>query len=291
MRTLLVIGIGAGDPEQLTVEAINALNTVEVFFVFGKESAPDLTEARRRLCRRYIRGERYRMVEITDPPRDRGATDYSGAVADWRDARTAELTKALRTELGPDGRGGILVWGDPALYDGTIRIIETILEQGRLELDYRVIPGISSVQLLTARHRIPLNQVARPVHITTGRRLREGLPAGVDDVVVMLDAGLACTDLRTQPGWHIYWGAYLGTEDEALVSGPLDGVIDEIHRTRRRLRERKGWIMDTYLLRRATTLPSDTGNTSPRDIGPTSSRDTSPTLPSDSGPRSPRSTD
>ncbi|HWN34696.1 MAG TPA: precorrin-6A synthase (deacetylating) [Pseudonocardia sp.] len=253
MRTLLVIGIGAGDPAQLTIEAIDALNSVEVFFVFGKENAAELTEMRRQICQRYIRDDGYRVVEIADPPRDRGAADYAGAVREWRDARTAELARALQTELGPDGRGGILVWGDPSLYDGTIRIIETILEQGRLELDYRVVPGISSVQILTARHRIPLNQVARPVHITTGRRLLEGLPAGVDDVVVMLDAGLACAALRGDPGWHIYWGAYLGTKDEALVAGPLDEVLDEIERTRRELRERKGWIMDTYLLRRART--------------------------------------
>lgn len=249
-RTLLVIGIGAGDPEQLTVEAINALNSVEVFFVFGKENATELTEMRRQICQRFIRDDGYRVVEIADPPRDRGAADYAGAVRDWRDARTAELAAALERELGPDGRGGILVWGDPSLYDGTIRIIESILAHGHLELDYEVIPGISSVQILTARHRIPLNQVARPVHITTGRRLLEGVPAGVDDVVVMLDAGLSCAALRGEPGWHIYWGAYLGTKDEALVAGPLDGVLDEIQRIRAELRERKGWIMDTYLLRR-----------------------------------------
>jgi precorrin-6A synthase len=250
VRTLLVIGIGAGDPEQLTVEAINALNSVEVFFVFGKENAAELTEMRRQICERYIRTDGYRVVEIADPPRDRGAADYAGAVREWRDARTARLAGALEAELGPHGRGGILVWGDPSLYDGTIRIIESIIAHGRLELDYQVIPGISSVQILTARHRIPLNQVASPVHITTGRRLLEGVPAGVDDVVVMLDAGLACAALRHEPGWHIYWGAYLGTKDEALVAGPLDDVLEEIQRTRAELRERKGWIMDTYLLRR-----------------------------------------
>jgi precorrin-6A synthase len=251
VRKLLLIGIGAGDPDHLTLQAVDALNAVDLFVVFEKENGSELSEARRQICERFVRREDYRLIEVVDPPRDRGAADYTGAVRDWRDARARELERVLATELGPDGSAGILVWGDPALYDGTIRIVEWILEQGRLELDYEVIPGISSVQVLTARHRIPLNQVARPVHITTGRRLKEGLPAGVDDVVVMLDAGLACTELRTEPGWHIYWGAYLGTKDEALVAGPLDEVIDEIQETRRALRERKGWIMDTYLLRRA----------------------------------------
>jgi precorrin-6A synthase len=256
VRKLLLIGIGAGDPDHLTLQAIDALNAVDLFVVFEKENGSELSEARRQIRERFVRRADYRLLEIVDPPRDRAAADYTGAVRDWRDARARELERVLATELGPDGSAGILVWGDPALYDGTIRIVEWILEQGRLELDYEVIPGISSVQVLTARHRIPLNQVARPVQITTGRRLREGLPAGVDDVVVMLDAGLACSELRTEPGWHIYWGAYLGTKDEALVAGPLDEVIDEIQETRRALRERKGWIMDTYLLRRAAPDPA-----------------------------------
>jgi precorrin-6A synthase len=48
----------------------------------------------------------------------------------------------------------------------------------------------------------------------------------------------------------IYWGAYLGTPDEILVSGPLAEVAEEIRRVRAEARERKGWMFDTYLLRR-----------------------------------------
>jgi precorrin-6A synthase len=135
------------------------------------------------------------------------------------------------------------------LYDGTIRTVETIVRGRRLPLDYEVIPGISSVQALAARHRVTLNRVGRPVHITTGRRLADGLPDWVDDAVVLLDAGPSCGHLRGQ-GFDIYWGAYLGTPDEALVAGALDEVLDQIVRTREELRGRKGWIMDTYLLRR-----------------------------------------
>jgi len=58
--------------EQLTVEAINALKHGGSLLRLRKESATDLNEARRRLCRRYIRGDSYRMVEIVDPPREPG---------------------------------------------------------------------------------------------------------------------------------------------------------------------------------------------------------------------------
>jgi precorrin-6A synthase len=245
MRKVLIIGVGAGDPEHVTVQAINAMNAVDVFFVLDKgEAAAELTEARKALVERYVTRPGARTVVIADPPRDRAAADYTGAVEDWRDERARRLGAAIGHELGPDGVGGILAWGDPALYDGTIRVLDGI---GGVE--YEVIPGISSVQILTARHRVTLNRVAGPVHITTGRRLAAGWPAGCDDVVVMLDAGLSCRRYRDEP-IDIYWGAYLGTPDEILRRGRLGEVLDEIEAVRAEARARKGWIMDTYLLRR-----------------------------------------
>ena len=250
MRKLLVIGVGVGDPDFVTIQAINALNAVDVLFVLDKGAhAVDLAVARQRICDRYIKDEGYRTVPVVDPPRDRTAADYPAAVREWRDERARRLEQAIASELDDNGCGGFLVWGDPALYDGTIRILETILARGTLTFEYEVIPGVSSIQALAARHRIALNRVAGPVHVTTGRRLADGLPDGVDDIVVMLDADLACRAFAGDDV-DIYWGAYLGTEDETLVSGRLADVIEEIEKTRRELRERKGWIMDTYLLRR-----------------------------------------
>lgn len=250
VRKVLIIGIGAGDPEHVTVQAVNAMNAVDVFFVLDKgDTTADLTEARRAICERFATQRPFRTVVIADPPRDRTAADYPGAVRDWRDERARLIEEALLAELGDDGVGGILAWGDPALYDGTIRILDTIAARGTVPVTYEVVPGITSVQALTARHRIMLNRVAGAVHITTGRRLAAGWPEGCDDVVVMLDADLACRAYRDED-LDIYWGAYLGTPDELLVAGRLGKVIDEIEAVRREARARKGWIMDTYLLRR-----------------------------------------
>ncbi len=52
---------------------------------------------------------------------------------------------------------------------------------------------------------------------------------------------------------EIFWGAYVGTADEILVSGKLSDVLDEIERVRHEARSKKGWIMDTYLLRKPQT--------------------------------------
>jgi precorrin-6A synthase len=250
MRRVLVIGIGAGDPEHVTVQAINALNEVDVFFVIEKGHETDeLVLLRKEICERYIDEQTYRIVEITDPPRDRTTPAYRAAVEEWR-ARRAELwERAIADELDDDGCGAFLVWGDPSLYDSTLAVLEQILARGTVAFEHEVVPGISSVQALTARHRMPLNRVGGAVQITTGRRLAEGFPDGVDEVVVMLDADCSFRHLQDD-ALEIHWGAYLGMEDEILVSGRLDEVGGEIERLRREARERKGWIMDAYLLRR-----------------------------------------
>jgi precorrin-6A synthase len=250
VRRLLIIGIGAGDPEQVTVQAIKALNQADVFFVVDKGAdKQDLMLLRQQICERYIENRSYRIVSIPEPERDRAAPAYRQAVEQWRQERAGLWARVIRDELADDGCGGLLVWGDPGLYDSTLAIVEQIIATG-LDLDYEVIPGISSVQALAARHRVSLTQVGRPLHITTGRRLAEdGMPAGCDDVVVMLDASCAFASIE-EPGIDIYWGAYLGTKDEIIHNGPVGEVGDQIRAARAGARASKGWIMDTYLLRR-----------------------------------------
>jgi precorrin-6A synthase len=249
MRRLLVIGIGTGDPEQLTLQAVRALNRVDVFFVADKGSEKGaLLELRREICRRFIEGRAYRMVELPDPVRDPDVAAYGSRVEAWHAERAALLTQALRAELAEDGCGGLLVWGDPSLYDSTLRILERVRASAALELEIEVIPGISAPQVLAARHQIVLNRIGGALHITTGRRLREGAAEG-DDVLVMLDG--ECSFERIAPDdVEIYWGAYLGTPHEILRAGPLRELREEIARVRAQARAEHGWIMDTYLLRR-----------------------------------------
>jgi precorrin-6A synthase len=246
---MLAVGIGAGDPDQITVQAIRALNEADVLFEIGRGTA-ELTAARAEIIARHVeRDPLPRLVIVTEPKRDRAATAYASAVHDWRSGRAEVWEHAIAEELEPDQTGAFLVWGDPSLYDSTIAVFDEILDRGRVQFSYEVIPGVSSIHALTARHGITLNRVGAAVQITTGRRLAEhGWPAGVEDVVVMLDAGCSFRKLIGQP-LEIYWGAYLGTQDELLVAGPLAEVADEIERVRAAARERKGWVMDTYLLR------------------------------------------
>ncbi|TYB46218.1 precorrin-6A synthase (deacetylating) [Actinomadura chibensis] len=244
MKRLLVIGIGAGDPDQLTFQGAKAIGAADAFLLVGKgEAKDDLTGLRRELIAAHGR-EPYRVVEVRDPERDRTASAYTAAVEDWRSRRAEIYESFVRDELAEGETGALLVWGDPGVYDSTLAALDEI----GVEFDFEVIPGISSISALTARHRVGLTRVGRPVHITTGRRLAaEGATA--DDVLVMLDA--ACAFGEVGDGFHIYWGAYLGTPDEILIEGPVAEVAERIRATRAEARARKGWIMDTYLLRRS----------------------------------------
>jgi precorrin-6A synthase len=243
-----VIGIGAGDPDYVTVQAIEALNNTQVFFAMDKgEAKNDLVAMRREICARFVREPGYRFVELPDPGRSADA-GYREAVSDWHAARAQIWSRAIATELGPDGVGAFLAWGDPALYDSTLRILDAIkAEATEIDIDYDVIPGITSVQALTARHRIPLNEVGEPVLITTGRQLRANGLAG--SAVVMLDGD--CSFQTCHPDTRIWWGAYLGTDDELLAAGTVGEDGARIVSMRAEARARHGWIMDTYLLRSA----------------------------------------
>ncbi|MGQ4513158.1 precorrin-6A synthase (deacetylating) [Streptomyces sp. DW26H14] len=250
-RTVLLIGIGAGDPDHLTLQAVKAIGRADVFFIVGKgPHKASLTDLRHRMIEKHAQGP-YRLVEVEDPSRDRspmGRADYAAVIQDWRERRGEIFERAMREEMTAGETGAFLVWGDPSLYDSTLGILAGIEDRGALLMSVEVIPGITSVASLTARHRIPLNQVGRPVHITPARRLAEVGQNDDGDIVVMLDAHESFTQVEGDDVW-IYWGAYLGTPDELLMAGPLNEVSDQIRRVRAEARERHGWIMDTYLLR------------------------------------------
>ncbi|MEV4615908.1 precorrin-6A synthase (deacetylating) [Kitasatospora sp. NPDC049258] len=250
MQQILVIGIGAGDPDHLTLQAAKALARTDVFFILDKnEERQDMIRLRRQILAEHAKPD-HRVVGVPDAERDRTTPAYTAAVDDWR-RRRADLVEGLLAEhLGQQETGAFLVWGDPSLYDSVIAVVEEVLARGAATFEYEVIPGISSVSALAARHRTTLTRVGRPVQITTGRRLAQGFPEGVDDVVVMLDGRAAFTEIDPE-GLEIFYGAYLGTPDEILAAGPLAEAAPRIRELREQARERKGWIMDSYLLRRS----------------------------------------
>jgi precorrin-6A synthase len=248
-RKVIIIGIGAGNPDYVTIQAIDAMNRVDVFFIPDKGMEKvDLSRIRRLILDRYVRDRLFRTVEYGVPSRRHDSRDYEGVVSAWHAEIGETYGRLIMEELGESETGAFLVWGDPTLYDSTLRILDDLRTKGRFELDYDVIPGISSLQALAAQHRIGINAIGRAVLITNGRALAEGFPNNVDSVMVLLNADKA---LRSADGeLDAYWGAYVGMPEEILVSGKLKDIVDEIERIRSAARQEKGWIMDCLLLKK-----------------------------------------
>jgi precorrin-6A synthase len=247
MITLSLVGIGTGNPDHLTGQAIKALNAADLILLPRKgDDKSDLADIRRQILTRVLTNAV--PVAEYDVPKRAEQTDYLGAVNDWHGAIAQVWADSIAAY--PAARHvALMVWGDPSLYDSTLRIAARLPG-----LTVKVIPGITSLQALTAAHAIPLNTLAAPVTITTGRQLRDhGWPEGAVTLAVMLDKGGAFTTLDPD-GTVIWWGAYVGMPEEVLIHGPLAEVSDEILTTRARLREQNGWIMDIYLLRRGTDV-------------------------------------
>lgn len=249
MRSILVIGIGAGNPDYLTAEAVEALKRANVFFIPDKGEEKAALKALRETILGRVVGDQARSVGYDVPPRRLGGADYGADIEAWRTAVEAVHRRLIGEALAEGETGAFLVWGDPAIYDGTLGILAGLKACG-LDIAVEAFPGISAPQALAARHGIALNRPGEAILFTTGRRLAAGWPEGIDNVVVMLDSGNTFASLAGADGLDIYWGAYLGMAEEILIAGRLNEVRDEIVGKRAAAREQHGWIMDTYLLRR-----------------------------------------
>jgi precorrin-6A synthase len=252
MIDLWLIGIGTGNPDHVTLEARAALRDAALVLVPRKgPEKSDLADLRHTILRAC--DSPARVIEFDMPVRDE-SLPYATRVARWHDEIAAIWAETMAAAQ-PDGPVALLVWGDPGLYDSTLRIAARLDPVPRL----RVLPGITALQALTAAHAIPFNSVNGAVTVTTGRRLTDnGWPGEADTVVVMLDGKCAFQQLDPA-GIDIWWGAYLGMPEQVLEAGPLAEAGPRIVEERAVGRRRPhGWIMDTYLMRRLTP-PGDAG--------------------------------
>jgi precorrin-6A synthase len=251
MIELALIGIGTGNPDHVTAQAVQAMNAADLILIplKGPEKS-DLAKLRYSLLARHLVNAATQVVEFNLPVRDAHNPSYHAGVAEWHDAIAAAWESQIRAALGSDpaGRVALLIWGDPMLYDSSLRIAGRLRQN--LPLVPRVIPGITAIQALCAAHAIPLNAVGASVIITTGRQLRaQGWPPGAGTVVVVLDGGCAFEVLDPE-GISIWWGGCVAMPQEALIAGPLNAVGAQIIATRAALRAQHGWVMDIYLMRR-----------------------------------------
>lgn len=246
MIDLWLIGIGTGNPDHVTFEAAKAIREADLIMIPRKgPKKADLADIRHQTIAKVAEDALPRVVEFDLPVRDASGL-YLDGVKDWHDAIAQVWTETITANAGQGKRVALLVWGDPSLYDSTLRIAERLDPKPNL----RVVAGITSLQALTAAHAMPINRIGAPFTVTTGRQLREnGWPKGADTIAVMLDGECSFQCLNAED-FEIWWGAYVGMPEQLLVRGKLGDVSDEILDTRAKARENHGWIMDIYVLRK-----------------------------------------
>ena len=244
MIELLLIGIGTGNPDHITRQAEKAIASADLIMIPTKgDNKADLADLRHDICAQIAGVDLSRILEFELPVRD-PAIPYVDRVHHWHDAIAHVWQETIQGNI-KTGKVALLIWGDPSLYDSSLRIASRLNPAPKIT----VLPGLTSLQVLTAAHAIPINELAHPFVVTTGRQLRDnGWPTGMDTVAVMLDGECSFQSLENQ-NCQIYWGAYVGMKEEILIQGPLDQVTEQIVATRAKARENHGWIMDIYVLK------------------------------------------
>jgi len=246
VKKVYLIGMGPGNLKYLTLEAVDLIKRLPLFLIPLKSSKKTyLTEKRKEILYKIRKDQNFKIVEIPFPERKR-SFQYKEAVISWRRKKAEILIKVLQKESTEEA--GFIVWGDPSIYDGHIEIFKDVQKQ--IPIEFEIIPGISAFQILSAKHKIPLTKIAGSLLFTTPRGLKK-FSEIKENTVVFLDNYESYRKFN-QEDLKIYWGAYLGTEKEVLLSGRLSEIKEKIIELRRKLRKENGWIMEIYFL-----LPED----------------------------------
>ena len=246
VKKVYLIGMGPGNLKYLTLEAVDLIKRLPLFLIPLKSSKKTyLTEKRKEILYKIRKDRNFKIVEIPFPERKR-SFQYKEAVISWRRKKAEILIKVLQKESTEEA--GFIIWGDPSIYDGHIEIFKDVQKQ--IPIEFEIIPGISAFQILSAKHKIPLTRIAGSLLFTTPRGLKK-FSEIKENTVVFLDNYESYRKFN-QKDLKIYWGAYLGTEKEVLLSGRLSEVKEKIIELRRKLRKENGWIMEIYFL-----LPED----------------------------------
>ena len=249
MIDLVLVGIGMGNPDHLTGQAIKALQNADLILIPEKgNEKSDLADLRAVICEKLL-SPIPQIALFRLPVRDPKESSYLKRVTDWHEKIALLWRDEIFKHCPNGGRVALMIWGDPSLYDSSLRIANRLIAEEQ-KVSINVVPGLTSVQLLTAAHKIPLNTLAEPVMIMTGRNLSDGgWPNTVKTAVVMLDGDCSFDQLDGKD-YTIWWGAFLGMPEQILASGPLHQCCEDIKVLRANARAKHGWIMDSYLLRK-----------------------------------------
>ncbi len=243
---IYLIGIGTGNIEHITLAAIEALKKADLIILPRKKNdAIDLLNLRKEICKKILKPKSKNIKEFIIPERKK-KIEYIESVEIWHNKISQAWNDSIVNYQGKKNNVALLIWGDPMLYDSSIKIARKIVDESKIH----IISGISSLQALAAAHKITINDIGGQILITTGRLLRKkGRLFNEKKAIIMLD-GECSFQYINKSNYFIWWGAYLGMKNEITFKGELESLSKKIIIARKNERNKNGWIMDTYLLER-----------------------------------------
>jgi precorrin-2/cobalt-factor-2 C20-methyltransferase len=140
---LFCVGCGPGDPELLTVRAVNLIKSAEVIFApTAREGKPSIALS---VVEKYIDRSTKTVSLVFPMVKDRESLkDY------WK-RNAEEIAGAVRT-----GKNVVyLTVGDPALYSTWI-YIHRELKKSHKDVEVEIVPGITSIFAIAAKAKISL---------------------------------------------------------------------------------------------------------------------------------------
>ena len=140
---LFCVGCGPGDPELLTIRALNLITEADVIFVpTSKVDKPSIALS---IVAKYIK-ETTKIINLVFP-----MVKDKDSLKDYWKKNTLEISQMVRT-----GKKTIyLTVGDPSLYSTWI-YIHRELKKNHKDIEIEIIPGITSIFAFAAESKISL---------------------------------------------------------------------------------------------------------------------------------------
>ena len=140
---LFCVGCGPGDPELLTIRALNLINEADVIFVpTSKLDKPSIALS---IVAKYIK-ETTKIINLVFP-----MVKDKDSLKDYWKKNTLEISQMVRT-----GKKTLyLTVGDPSLYSTCI-YIHRELKKNHKDIEIEIIPGITSIFAFAAESKLSL---------------------------------------------------------------------------------------------------------------------------------------
>ena len=153
MSKLTAIGVGPGDPDLLTVKAVNAIQNADT--VICPASSPDRPSIALATIKSLLNPDRQRIVKLTFPM----TRDADILTKTWK-----QNAAAMAAEIRKGGQTIYITIGDPYLYSTWI-YMHRELEQNHPDINIEVVPGIVSMFTFASKVGVSIAEGAEKVAI------------------------------------------------------------------------------------------------------------------------------